>query len=123
MITPALHEQYAGARASPTIPKIEAILIIEPPPVFNISWIAYLLHKNTPLKLIETILSNVSVGQSAKKPPSPTPALATIISNLPNTWTVWLTKAFTSSSFLTSIFINLTLGLFNPCKTSAPFSA
>src|ERR1700676_1976557 len=60
LITPALAAQYACKPAAPRSPAIDAVEIIEPPPVLRISGTACLMPRNTARSRIEKLRSQFS---------------------------------------------------------------
>ena len=61
ILTAPLDAAYAGEDSGrPTMPAIEEIFTIDPPPALCIAGTAYLIPKNTPLELISIVRSQSS---------------------------------------------------------------
>src|SRR6476620_642039 len=100
--TPPLAAQYAARMPSPTRPRIEAMLTIEPPPAGRITRTACLQPKNTPCRLTARIRSSCSSVVSASSCTICTAALLTITCRRPCRSTARATSASTSASRDTS---------------------
>src|SRR5690242_2085289 len=100
--TPPLAAQYAARMPSPTRPRMEAMLTIEPPPAGRITRTACLQPKNTPFRLTARIRSSCSSVVSASSCSICTAALFTITCRRPCRSTARATSASTSASRETS---------------------
>src|SRR6478736_5282843 len=100
--TPPLAAQYAARMPSPTRPRMEAMLTIEPPPAGRITRTACLQPKNTPFRLTARIRSSCSSVVSASSCSICTAALLTITCRRPCRSTARATSASTSASRETS---------------------
>src|SRR3954453_7747246 len=100
--TPPLAAQYAARMPSPTRPRIEAMLTIEPPPAGRITRTACLQPKNGPFRLTARIRSSCCSVVSASSCSICTAALLTITCRRPCRSTARATRAATSASRETS---------------------
>ena len=76
--------------------------MIEAPLTLTISGIAACMPRNTPVRLMSSVLRQMSSGNSVIGAPVAMPALLTSTWRPPNVATAWVTAAFQSSGWVTS---------------------
>src|ERR1700688_3125417 len=104
LITPALAAQYACKPGAARSPAIDAVEMMEPPPVLRISGTACLMPRNTARSRIEKLRSQFSALVLSSDPTAPPrPAWLYMTSRRPNSLSARSTALLIFSSLETSV--------------------